>query len=965
MKNLKVELSDLEVKIEKYPLAVSPRLIEEFLIMGYTDQIKQEKVINVIKSDILTKNNFTEINISKEHTINHLPTVISSIASSVNFSLINSQNCIKYVFPIPPKIFYSNSNLEEKESEISKIVFNNIQNEAVNIGYAYCFYEKENIFLNEKDKLIFYFPKAFIIISQYNYFYTFHKICENLHKQYLRDNIEIPLEIQIYNIVNFIPCPLDNKLELSIFQNIELSSIIKCKNKDEFLGLNKSNQSFILEQLGGYKHSEINFCKILEILSPENIIQIYLQFFCGKKIAFFSAKKEILNYSILVFYHLLFPIAGVENVFSLNPNIYYNNEEIIHQNLFGFVTSYVNLESSDPKPKNSKMNFIVFEDEKNAERNGFGKEKQKCDFIVDLDGDNFKVYEEPVNNIINKNDNKGDDNDDEDNDSENIHDEDNVNDVNELKKNKLLYGYFNTLFNDNFEGTLDLDMLIRELYTRLKSLSILIKNENLTSFFIENEEIKNISQQIQETFLRINISICDNYFNVFSLYKGGLKKIPDRNEKKLEEIGITEPEYCFYQGFEQNTNRDMLINLICGYDSNEPKMYKVSKRGFDNLLTSFKEDKNNNLILKEHYIELLDCIFVKENKNIIKNISFFDFFKFFNDNLKSFVYQNINDDYLDKKVVKKDNIEYFYYKYKKIIIDKELLLKYCYYLDELSEETKKSIFPITENEGSIEKIIYTKDFYKAYDIFLVNHKIYNLKNIIQFCILNIVILSTSELKLIPFEEAVYSLIRGMNLGIRKYVELILNISYRVLIKKNVTDINIAKKYFDIYKIGIEEKKIFPNDELILIENHISKYVELLKEESPATTNEITDKIQNIEENDLFTFSPEKEEKNEIENEILEHLKKEGIITKNISLKSDLLNKGEIKNDFVYYPYTLYLKLNELVDKYYRSLDIESSDKDEYYKLILNVIYYVRLIKDKIPQGILKFLFHCLCKTNDN
>ena len=114
MESLKADLSDLEVKIEKYPLAVSPRLIEEFLIMGYTDKIKQEKVVNVIKSDILTKNNFKDIDNIKEYTINHLPTVISSITSSTNFSLIDNQNFIKYAFPIPPKIFYSNPNIKIK-----------------------------------------------------------------------------------------------------------------------------------------------------------------------------------------------------------------------------------------------------------------------------------------------------------------------------------------------------------------------------------------------------------------------------------------------------------------------------------------------------------------------------------------------------------------------------------------------------------------------------------------------------------------------------------------------------------------------------------------------------------------------------------------------------------------------------------------------------------------------------------
>ena len=35
-------LNELEKKIEKYPYATSPLLIDEFFIMGYTDIIKNE-----------------------------------------------------------------------------------------------------------------------------------------------------------------------------------------------------------------------------------------------------------------------------------------------------------------------------------------------------------------------------------------------------------------------------------------------------------------------------------------------------------------------------------------------------------------------------------------------------------------------------------------------------------------------------------------------------------------------------------------------------------------------------------------------------------------------------------------------------------------------------------------------------------------------------------------------------------
>ncbi len=963
MENLKKELVDLEVKIEKYPLAVSPRLIDEFLIMGYTEEIKKEKAINPIKSS----KNYDELDFLKEHTINHLPTVISIITSNADFTLADTQSLINYAFPIPPKLYYCNSEIEIKEPEISKIVFNNIHNDIVHIGYAYSFYEKEIIKLNEKKSIIFFFPKAFVILSQYNYFYAFHKICEYLHKQYLSDKIEIPLEIQIYNIVNYIPCPLDNNLELNIFPNTDLSSIVKCNNLDEYKKLSTSKDFINLEQLGGYKHTEINFCRILDILTPEIIVQIYLELLCGKNVAFFSENKENLHYLLLVFSHLLFPLAGKETVHSLNPNKYFNASEILHNFIFGFLSSYMIIDFFDPKPKDSKKtNFLIFEDEQSAlpERKKFDKGKVKCDFIVDVEEGIFNLYEEQENPNVNKNEGKEEEDECDDDEGINLINDDKL--KQEIARKKFLYGYFNSLFNDNLEGNLSitLDILIKELYTKLKSLSILVKNEKLNSFFVENKEIKNISEQIQEAFLRFNLLICNNYFIIFSRYKGELIKDVDFNEKTKEDLGISEAEFYFYDNFEKTSNRDMLINLVGGYDENEPKLQKVSKRGFDNLLATCKEDANNILLLKEHYIELLDCVFINENQKNSKYISFFEFFKYFNQNLKSFIYNNINDDYLNKKIIKKDNHDIYYYKYKKISIDRELLIKYCYYMDELSDDVKKNLFPITENTNSIEKIIYTKDYYKCYDAFMISHKIYNLKNIIQFCILNIVILSTSELKLINFEEQIYSLIRSMNIGIRKYVELILNVSYRVFIKKNITNINIVKKYFDFYKIGMEEKKIFPNNELIVLEEHINKFIGLLKEENNISENEIISKIKNMDENDLFKLDAENIEKNDMNNEIYEHIENGDKEIKNISLKSDLLGEEEISNDCIYYPYSLYLKLNDLIEKYYISLDIKSLGKNEYHKLIINVIYYVRLIKDKFPEGIIKFLFYCLCKNSE-
>ena len=277
MENEKKKPINLEVKIEQYPTAVSPHLIEEFFIMGYESTLKKEKIIDSIKKEIENEKSYKTLNHLKEFNILHLPSIISWITTDSNCLIVANDLVLTYVFPIPPKIFYCMDNplMTIPEPEISKIVFNTINNETVFNGYAYCFYEKEKVNLDEegKERIIIYIPKAFVFTSQYNYFLCFHKICQKLHEQFLKDNIEIPLEIQIYNLVNFVPSPINNDFILSTILSTNLSSIKKFNNSEEY----KVDDPIFLEQLTGYKHSEINFCKILDVLPPQIILQVYLQ----------------------------------------------------------------------------------------------------------------------------------------------------------------------------------------------------------------------------------------------------------------------------------------------------------------------------------------------------------------------------------------------------------------------------------------------------------------------------------------------------------------------------------------------------------------------------------------------------------------------------------------------------------------------------------------------------------------
>ena len=974
MENEKKEPINLEVKIEQYPTAVSPHLIEEFFIMGYESTLKKEKIEDSIKKEIKNEKSYKTLNHLKEFNILHLPSIISWITTDSNCIIVNNDLVLKYVFPIPPKIFYCMDNplIPIAEPEISKIVFNSINNETTFNGYAYCFYEKEKVNLDEegKERIIIYIPKAFVITSQYNYFLCFHKICQKLHEQFLKDNIEIPLEIQIYNLVNFIPSPINNDFNLSAILSTSLSSIKKYNNSEEY----KVDDPMLLEQLTGYKHSEINFCKILDVLPPQIILQVYLQLLCIKTIAFFSENKELLNYILLVFSHFSFPLTFQEFVYSINPNEYFTTDGTIHY-MFGFLTSYSELPSYNPFKKDqnnqNKRNFLIVEDEKLSKRKGSKKTMFKCDYILDIDKSSFEIFvplenpaEQKKTNKITNNENEEEEYEEEDIDFGEKKMKDSIKEEEEYSR-QYLFKYFKENINEESNSETKLDQIINVLDKRLKSLSIIVKDKKLGSFFIETKESKIISHQIQEAFFSFNVLLCENFISVFSNYHGQLDYV--KKHYKNENENLSQLEKYFYNSFQNSFTWDILMNFMNGYSKTEPKNLKVTKRGFENLLTLIREDKNNEYLINYHYINLIDCVFKNNEDNKNLSINFFEFYKYYEEKLKSFFSRNINNNIIDKKVFKKDKETYYYYKYKDLVFDQELILKYSYYLEELPDDIKDKIFPMRYKNKSIEKIIYSKDYYNSYEKYMIKNNMINVKNLIQFCILNIVILSISEQKVIHFTQPIYSLIKDMNLGVRKYVELILNASYRFFLKKKCTLVNEANQYFDIYKKAIEERNIFPNDELILIEKAIKDYLSLINDKSSVNPNETIVLILKEKEDELFNLSTDKDDNKKIIKQY-ENLGNRGEIKEKISLISNLLKK-EIKSEFIYYPFTLYQKLNELVDKYYKNLDFSSLDINEYNKLIVNTIYYVRLINKNdnyhFPEGTEKFLFHCLLHENKN
>ena len=939
-------IEDLEVKIEKYPWAISPLLIDEFYIMGYTEFLKKEKIIKPIMQEINSKINYEEFYNLKEIKNTYLPTTFSMISSETKIRRIDIEHIIDYAFPIPPKIYYYIENKENviKEPNETNIIFNNINNETVCNGYVYGFYEKQIIEIKKDINLCLFCPKFFIIISQYNYFYAFHKICKYIQEQFLNDNNEIPLEIQIYNIVNFLPCPLNSKIELEIFAR---NGVLNCKNLDEYknLGNNITNNLIYLNQLGAFKHSEINFGKIFEICSPELIIQVLVLILSEGKVAFFHENLEILSYVIYFFYQITFPITPKENIYCLSPNTYYYADSIGFVEIIGFPCDFDKITDYHP----NKDNYLITEKELEIQRKLTDISRLKQYTIINLKNGNIKFFsledeDEEDDCEINK---------DEKNNEEPTYDKD---EQIRVDINNFLLSMFK---NPDNHLSIELVEIIYDLYKTLLTLSILIKEKKYFSYFVENDDIKKCSLDVQEAFFRFIVLFCNNYFKVYVNYQKKKKEQESQEKKDTKESdksSITDIEQKIFSSFRKTGYNDILNNMTGYYKEGEPLFMRASKKNFDNMMSLCKADKVNKLLFKGHFIEFLDSIFCNKKNMKQENITFFEFYKYYNEKMKKNIFYLAEDDIFDKRKIVKDKEIMYYYKYKTIKLSNNLLMKYNLYLSELDENIKYKLFP---EKVKMINSLYSKDINRLIEDFLFNYKLINSRNLLQFSLLSIVILSIPELKLITFTGPIYQLFPTMNLQIRKYVELILNISYRYFSTKN--DIEIKEElnqYFNIYKKAIEENNLFPNDELTLLQHKINEYIKTKKEGYNLITKNIINKIINTPEESLFTLTPDNLGEN------YEDLQKEGKVNKKISITGSLLDNKEISEEFIYYPKTLYKRLNELVYSFYQDLDLEKI-RDEYYKLVINVMFYIRLMKEKFPENTLKFLFYCLIKEKES
>ena len=572
-----------DLLIKKYPyLGYSPNLIECFSLIGYEENLLPQ-IIEEYKN---TGNNLFS------------PSVLSSIISNRDFGIIDNDLIISQIFPDYPDIIkISNCNnmrnsISQEIPKTKNIIYSFIidspdgTNKLFYTCFGFIFYERykhhdinNNIFNLEE----YYIPKAFCIISQYSYFSFSYYICNNLYNSFLKNSEQMPIEIIIYNLVNFIPSPLNYNFNYNIF-NYELDI-----------------QPYNLPQLSGYPYLDFDLTELFNILPLNLIIEIFLLTVIEQSILFFSSNLEILNMIMFIMYSLNYPCNNSTyfwHIVSISKNDINEENRFISQ----IMTSLLGVNASYDESINTfpfgDYHFIVdidkkkiiFKESSNANMN-LKKEIEKLS--------NLKSY---FNNII---------------------------------KDKNVNSVFLKQFIENLKK--DLENIIN------KEEQVNQKNKKDICFF-KNSYDKEKNKLIQECFYNFNINLLMIFYQNTKLIIGLNKiRLEQKNDMIIinkKEDSLNEEEKYFCELFKSSSKYKIYFeNFIENSESHELlKIPLILSEEFINLKMKYQNKKP----IKISFFKIIDNLYNSQGNGTLK-ISLNNFyFQFCEDKLKSY-FKDYND----------------------------------------------------------------------------------------------------------------------------------------------------------------------------------------------------------------------------------------------------------------------------------------------------------------------------------
>ena len=1031
--NLKEKLNIEESKLtKKYPfLGFSPNLIDYFLIIGYDISSKNEIALNnaenLTNKPLLIKNTTTfHKDIKKEDLfdaakfiifpssyfkIEYKPVVLNSIGSDYINAALDEELIIKDLFPDKKtKIYFENSKNERNELPTQNIILylkankifefddaneqdKNLKNDIMFNVYAYLFYESFLAIGKDQKSYRLYFPKAFVFISQFSPFKYFSFLSQNILFR-MKHHTEIPLEIQIYNIIHFTPSPINSNLCLDCLINNDLFNLRKTytPTDDQLFKLKKNSDNnefkndflIYINQLTGFPYLDINLVSMFYLYNNiDMFIIIYIFCFLEVKCIFFCNHLDPLNNIMYVLNMLLYPfieIGDLGQIYSVSLNEIFDKNKIIENYFIGVNCEY---DERMPLPEAYK-NYIIIN-------------LQETDITMYYKRQNLNKGEPPsdistlyhfLKRILNEETESTD---------------------KRFLETKLSYLYNNV--NQNFAKFYTLNETTDDTKKEIFFKELDFSETTKLDFKYKYCEFEENNLTVQKLFYSFNISIIQYFHDMLQLEESNKigNQLDDNNIKAYYQFNFKDKEdtSISYEGG--------LTIHFCEEDKIFLKLVRKTKK-LKNFIDQFLKKNNCQelvrpaLRMSEDFMYIDKSLKYDETRDYflimskfyqtsykMRKINFNKFYLYYSDNLVKKFFTYSHETKVIKLVFKEDktknaaNNKYLYYP-KDNLLDNNILQRYSYLLNNCDPLFVNEQFPhlkFKENENNLENI-NPNLFAEFLENNLLENKFYTIEDIFSFIILIIYIISLKKNKYLFhfFEEITKSPLLSTKCYLRKYIYIILYIldeKVREKIKEKKNYIKELLIYKEIMSSIMKNKEkannlYYPNELLSRIMNNFNSYQNyyaLLLKRNPDLSEENKQIIENynnfistlLEEGydyKVFLQNNTCEDKGAIREEVLINIT-EAIEYKGIIQTTCKSCKFKIKPNifFIHVPldksnsvgfYSIIYSYKSCLKMLHKILNnIEKGGFDEeYFCLCANMIFYINfkyIRYDKNKNGI--------------
>ena len=763
--------------IKKYPyLGYSPNLIEYFGIIGYSETFIPELISSI-------KNSNSNPNPNNQSQLKNMspypPTVLSSITSNNDYGIVDNELIITQLYPDNPKIFIVEQNQPEpeKSNAIYSFCFDSLdgQTKLFYTCFGFKFYE---IFKDEEDK--YYIPKAFCIISQYPFFNAFFNICSNLYDILNEKKNVVPFEILLYNIINYIPSPINTKLELYLFTTDE---------KDPKIELN---------QLSGYPNLDFDLFEIFNLLPLNLILQIYVLTFLEQNLLFFSSNLEILNIVMYIMYMFNYPCNDSTyfwHIVSVGKNNLVEENKFVGKIMLSLLGVNCTYDPSIDTSAFAESHYVVDIDNKKLIY------KESLNISMDEKEDSNKLI-----NLVNY--------------VENIFKEKNVN--SSILKRPLV----------KLKNRLE-----DYLYEKIPNFTTNPKKNFVNFFKTEKSTKHSINIRLLEFFYDCNLSLLINFYNDNQLTSSFDKIIKEENNGSEHSINISkyyeEEEKYFCELFRNSVKYKIYFdNFLSEFEVVD--VFRIPFL-FSQMFIELKlKDEEEISCENIDYFNLIDQLYrLTNNQSFHKRINFKSFDQNYNEKISRYFKRFFINDYDNRVFVKnakeetgKNDIQKGS-RYQLINMNKKIINRYIYLLQNFFEvQDIENMFPhIKKKEAKVIKIIDRRVIYQLIKNKLIEKKFISSLNFLIYTLAYIVSLTIT---LHPFEQMISFLaeiqeaFKLIKYFMPHYIYTIIKSIYKYYLINKETQkyptmsLSHIKMYFYFLANFIRSQFILPNEEMMFI-----------------------------------------------------------------------------------------------------------------------------------------------------